>query len=377
VLEEIGGFALRDVPTPKPGSHDVVLRVLAVGVCGTDFHIYDGSANYHLDSFRRPVPLRQHPLVLGHEFCGRVETVGDAVTRCMPGEVVIADQVLNCISQGRQPVCEYCLSGDSHQCEFGQELGITGPPGAFSDYVTVPAINVVKVPPNMSSLEAALAEPLACVGHSIERLERAQSRYQFAGAHKIRSVLVLGAGPSGLLFVQYLRSVIQFDGELLVADSRGGRLALARRFGAVTVDIRTEDLPERVHAHTRGAGIQCVIEASGSGRAIEIVPSVARRQASVLIYGSGHAGLSDGCLTPFQTAELHLITAAGASGGFDADGAPIAYRTALEHIGAKRIDVASLVSHRYADFSELQSAFTTDRKSVDYIKGALVRSEPA
>ena len=377
MLEEVRSFAIRDVRTPEPGSHEVVLRVLAVGICGTDFHIYDGSANFHLDSSRQPVPLRQHPLVLGHEFCGRVEAVGDAVTRCTPGEVVIADQVLNCISQGRQPVCEYCLSGDSHQCEFGQELGITGPPGAFSDYVAVPAINVVEVPPNISSVEAAVAEPLACVGHSIERLERSQSRYQFTGSRKIRSVLVLGAGPSGLLFVQYLRSVIRFDGELLVADSHEGRLAIARRFGAVAVDIRKEDLVERVHKHTRGEGIHCVIEASGSGKALEIVPSVARRQASVLIYGAGHGGLSDGCLTPFQTAELYLITAAGASGGFDTDGAPIAYRKALEHIGAKRIDVASLVSHRYADFPELQSAFTTDRKNADYIKGALVRCEHA
>jgi len=376
-LEDVRRFALRDAPRPEPRANEVLLRVLAVGVCGTDFHIFDGSANFHFDTFRRPVPLIQHPLILGHEFCGRVEAAGEKAGRFVPGEMVIVDQVLNCFSQGRQPPCEYCSSGDSHQCEFGQELGITGPPGAFADYVAVPAVNVIKVPPGVSSLEAALAEPLACVAHSIERLERAATRYSFDGNRKIRSVVVLGAGPSGLLFVQFLRRVVRFDGDILVADSRDARLALARDFGGSPVDIRSEDLVERVERQTRGAGVECIIEASGSGKVIDAIPKVVRRQASVLLYGSGHSGLSDGCLTPLQTAELHLVTSAGASGGFDGDGTPSAYRNALDHIAARRIDVSRLVSHRYSQLSDLPEAFITGPKAVNYIKGALVRDEPA
>jgi L-iditol 2-dehydrogenase len=376
-LEDVRRFALRDAPRPEPRPNEVLLRVLAVGVCGTDFHIYDGSVNYHFDNFRRPVPLALHPLVLGHEFCGRVVGVGEGVSGFALGEMVIVDQLLNCFSQNRQRPCEYCLSGDSHQCEFGQEMGITGPPGAFADYVAVPAVNVIKVPPGVSSLEAALAEPLACVAHSIERLERAGTRYSFAGTRNIRTVLVLGAGPSGLLFVQFLRHVIRFDGDILVADSRDARLALARDFGGSPVDIRSEDVVERVERNPGGAGVECIIEASGSSRAIDSIPKVARRQASVLLYGSGHAGLSDGCLTPFQTAELHVVTSAGASGGFDDNGTPSAYRNALDHIAAKRINVSRLVSHRYSQLSELPEAFITGAKAVDYIKGALVRDEQA
>ena len=376
-LEDVRRFALRDAPRPEPHANEVLLKVLAVGVCGTDFHIFDGSANYHLDNLRRPVPLTRHPLILGHEFCGRVEAAGEKAGRFVPGEMVIVDQLLNCFSQGRPSPCEYCLSGDSHQCEFGQEMGITGPPGAFADYVAVPAVNVIKVPHGVSSLEAAVAEPLACVAHSIERLERAGTRYSFAGARKIRSVLVLGAGPSGLLFVQFLRRVIRFDGDILVADSRDARLALARAFGGLPLDIRTEDLTKRVEQTTGGAGVECIIEASGSGKALVSISKVARRQASVLLYGAGHSGLSDGCLTPLQTSELHLVTSAGASGGFEHDGTPSAYRNALDHIAAKRIDVSRLVSHRYSHLSELPEAFVSGPKAVDYIKGALVRDEPA
>jgi L-iditol 2-dehydrogenase len=377
VLEDVAQFALRDWPKPEPKPAEALIEVSAVGICGTDLHIYDGSASYQLDSARQPVTLRRNPLVLGHEICGAVEAVGNAVTNCRPGDRVIVDQVLNCFSQGRRPPCEYCASGDSHQCEFGEELGITGRPGAFADYIAVPAVNVVKVPDRISSLDAAVAEPLACVAHAIERLERGGARYRFNGGRRIGSVVILGAGPSGLLFIQFLRSVMGFNGDLWVVDSRDARLALARDFGAVPVDLRSGDPANDLRRKTGGEGVHCVIEASGSGAAIDLVPRLARRQASVLLYGSGHAGLSDGCLTPFQATELHLITTAGASGGFDPDGTPTAYRTALEHIAAGRIDVSRLVTHRFTALSEIPDGFRTQTKAADYIKGALVLDEQA
>ena len=142
VLEDVKKFELRDIPKPVVGEKDVLIRIGAVGICGTDLHIFFGLANYNRDSRGQPIPLKQSPQILGHEFCGTVEGVGNKVTKVRPGDRVVVDQLLNCWSEERSPRCEYCETGDSHECEFGNQLGITGPPGAFADYIAVPAVNV-------------------------------------------------------------------------------------------------------------------------------------------------------------------------------------------------------------------------------------------
>lgn len=371
VLEDTRQMALREVPRPTPKAGEVLIAVRAAGVCGTDLHIFEGHSNYHLGADRTPIPLRRAPQILGHEFCGRVELTGAGVTRCRPGDLVVADQVLNCYSQGRQAACEYCLTGDSHQCNFGQECGITGVPGAFADYIAMPEINVIRVPQGISELQAALVEPLGCIVHASDRVENSAARYSFNGHKRIRHVLILGAGPSGLLFLQYLRNIQGFDGEILVADLKDARLDLARRLGGRAVDLRNTDLAARVEQVTGGERVQFVIEASGNGHALESVSQVARRQATVLLYGSGHANLPAGCLTPFQALEMNLVTSGGASGGFDSDGTPTTYRRSLEYVREGKVDLDCLVSHRYRALADLPNAFSRDCRSDDFIKGAL------
>ena len=146
VLEDVGRFEVREVPAPVMGARDVLIRIGSVGICGTDLHIFHGLANYHRDQNGRQIPLKESPQILGHEFCGTVDSVGKNVTKCKPGDKVIADQVLNCHSQGRAPLCEYCETGDSHQCAYLEELGITGRPGAFAELVSIPEPNVVAMP---------------------------------------------------------------------------------------------------------------------------------------------------------------------------------------------------------------------------------------
>lgn len=92
--------------------------------------------------------------------------MGSKVTKARLGQSVVVDQVLSCPSQNRQPQCEYCETGDSHQCAFGQELGIAGPRGAFADYVAVPETNVVVLPAGMPFATAAVIEPLGCIVHA-------------------------------------------------------------------------------------------------------------------------------------------------------------------------------------------------------------------
>lgn len=374
VLEDVRRFELRDIPRPAPGDKEVLIKVGAVGICGTDLHIFHGLANYNRDLRGQAIPLREKPQILGHEFCGTVETVGSKVTKVKPGDRVVVDQLLNCLSQGRAPLCEYCETGDSHECEFGKELGITGLPGAFAEWVAVPETNVVPLPSATTDLEGAIIEPLACVLHACDRMESARTRYTFAGRYPIRHVLILGAGPSGLLFLQYLRNIQNFDGEVFVADMRESKLNLAKKLGGTPLNVRQLDVIDEIQKRTHGQRLQYLIEATGSGEVFDWIPSIMRRQATMLVYGGGHSGRDIGCLTAFQVMETVLVTTGGASGGFDADGTPTTYRRAMEFIRDKKIDAVSLVSHQYDDLSELQKAFDQDAAQQDFVKGVLLNT---
>jgi len=107
LLEDVAQFAVREQPAPELGVRDVLIRIGAVGICGTDLHIFHGFSNYHRDQSGRVIPLTEAPQILGHEFCGTVEAVGKEVVKCKPGDRVIADQYMNCHSRGRKPLCEY------------------------------------------------------------------------------------------------------------------------------------------------------------------------------------------------------------------------------------------------------------------------------
>src|SRR5579863_6553581 len=374
VLEDVQKFALRTLPVPTLGSKEVLIKVGAVGICGTDLHIFQGLANYCRDSRGLPIPLSTQPQVLGHEFCGWVATVGSSVRRCKVGDLVAVDQFLSCVSLNRPARCEYCESGDTHQCEFGQELGITGPPGAFSEFVAVPETNVLVLPPEFDVARGALIEPLGCVIHACDRLQNAAPRYSFHGRRRIRRMLVLGLGPSGLLFVQYLRNVMGFDGDLFAADLHESKLELAAQFGATPINARKQDLVSEIQSRTGNENLHCIIEATGNGSAFDVMPALLRRQATVLFYGAGHSGRDIGCLTPYQAAEIHLVTSGGASGGFDPDGNPSTYRAAMEAIRDRRIDVSPLITHCYHQLTELQQAFEEDFRRPEYIKGILTHT---
>ena len=122
---------VREVPVPVAGPRDVLVRPEAVGLCGTDFHIWSGAANYHRDGRGAPIPLEEVPQILGHEITGAVEAVGPEVDDLRVGDRVVLDQGLNCKSVRRDPLCEYCATGDSHQCEGFREHGISGCPAAW------------------------------------------------------------------------------------------------------------------------------------------------------------------------------------------------------------------------------------------------------
>jgi threonine dehydrogenase-like Zn-dependent dehydrogenase len=382
VLHDVGRMAIRDVERAPVGPRDVLVRVMAVGLCGTDFHIYDGHGNYHLDRRGRQIPLTSSPQILGHEIAGKVIAVGRDVHDLAPGDRVVVDQGLNCVSHGREPHCEYCSTGDSHQCEHYGEHGITGLPGGLADYVCLPAVNAVKratgewaSTTSLSDEEAALTEPLACIIHSWTAVQRAQTRYGVnapEAARRVRSVLVAGAGPAGLLFIQYLRNVVGFDGLLLASEPDAGKRALAASFGAEPLDPGAGFLADAVQERTGGRRVECLIDASGSAQVFVDMPGLIRKQATVLLYAHGQSGVDLGVINTIQFKEPALVAPVGASGGFDTDGRPIVYREALRLLESGRVRVAPFITHRYHSLDAVPGAFGGAHREPGYVKGVAI-----
>jgi len=373
VLVSVGRIEVRDVPWPTPGPRDVLLRVTATGLCGTDLHIFAGHANYNRDARGRAIGLTEQPQILGHEMAGVVEVAGADVKDLHAEDRVVVDQGRNCVSEGRA-LCEYCTSGDSHQCEFYREHGITGLPGGFAEYVSVPAANAVRIQSDLNAAAAALTEPLGCVVHSSALLSRAPARYGLLSEGGVRCAVICGAGPAGLLWLQYLRHVLGFDGLLLVSEPNPTKRALAERFGAEAIDPVAADPAELIQDRTHGRRAELVIEATGSGQVLAGLHRFLRKQGTVVLYGHGHAGVDLSVLNELQFLEPTLVSPVGASGGFEQDGRPSTYVRALQLIERGQVDVASLITHRYSSLEAIVPAFTTDHAAPDYVKGVVCAS---
>jgi threonine dehydrogenase-like Zn-dependent dehydrogenase len=376
VLCDVGRIEVREVPQPRVGTRDVLLRIAAVGICGTDAHIFSGHANYNTDSSGKNIPLSVQPQILGHEISGEVAEVGGDVRDLRVGDRVVMDQGLNCVSTHREPRCEYCLSGDSHQCAFYTEHGITGLPGGLAEFIAVPASNAVRLTADLDMREAALSEPLGCVIHSSDAVARAHARFAIGNAaaspeRRVRQVLICGAGPSGLLFLQYLRRVLGYDGLLMVSEPNEMKRDLAKKFGAdLVLDPSAGEMGEIVRERTKG-GVEYLIEASGQGRAFAAISSLIRKQATVLLYGHGHAGVELSLLNNVMFKEPTMVTPVGASGGFEQDGRPSTYTRALRLIEQGKISVAPFITHRYSSLGDVQGALAGGMNAGDYVKGVV------
>ena len=196
VLCDVGRLEVRDVPRPVISPYEVLIRVSAIGLCGTDAHIFTGHSNYNTNEYGQAIPLALQPQILGHEITGVIEQVGTAITDLREGDRVVVDQGLNCVSRRREILCEYCRTENSHQCEFYREHGITGPPGGLAEFMAVPGVNAIKVNAPLDVSTAALVEPLGCIIHSSDRVAKARTRHVSAGSADVRSVLICGAGPA-------------------------------------------------------------------------------------------------------------------------------------------------------------------------------------
>ena len=252
-----GNVELREVPEPEPRAGQVRIAVAAAGICGTDVHIY-----------REEFPSRP-PVILGHEFSGRIERLGPDVTGFAPGDPVVA--LTAAVHCGR---CRYCLTGNVLMCEHRLSIG-HGVDGAFARYVVVPADMIRPVPAGLDLRQAALAEPAAVAVHAV--LER--SRITAGDA-----VLVSGVGPVGLLVLQVARA--QGARVLAAGTARDRhRLQLAEQLGAeATADVDSQDLPGVARHWSRG-GVDVAFECAGAPRSVDACLSSVRRIGTLVQVG--------------------------------------------------------------------------------------------
>ena len=223
-------------PDPAPGPGEVLVRVAACGLCGSE-----------LETFKARSPRRTPPLVMGHEFCGTIEALGPSVDGVEVGARVVSHSLVPC---GQ---CVRCRRGDTHLCAHRQIFGMHRP-GAFAEFVPVPARCLMPWPEGLPAEAACLAEPLANGVHMVHLTQ----------AWRPRTVLVIGAGPIGLMAQQAYQTMA--GAEVVVADLSPERRAVADRLGAAqTFDPREADPVAVMHARTDGEGADVVIDAVGLG----------------------------------------------------------------------------------------------------------------
>lgn len=239
----IGRMEIRDIPKPVPGHGDVLIKVEATGICGTDLKILHDSFNYN------------PPVVLGHEFAGTIEQLGENVTSWQVGDRVVSEQ--HTLACGH---CRYCLTGKRQFCPAKRSPGYMID-GAFAEYITMPASLLHRMPDGMAFEEGALIEPLAVAAYGI--LSR-------CGIKPEDYVVILGSGPIALLAVQMVMA--EGASRVLVtgieADEKS-RFAVARSLGAYrTINSMREDPVRTVIEDTAGVGADVVIDLSGAAGAI-------------------------------------------------------------------------------------------------------------
>ena len=248
---------IRDMPEPSITADQVLLKVRAVGICGSDLEMY-----HHLISF--PV---SPSVILGHEFSGTVEEVGANVKNFKPGDRVVSETAAYICGE-----CPECRTGNYNQCPNRLGFGIKIN-GADAPYVAVRQGILHTVPDNVDLTEAALTEPL-CVAYNALVVK---SRIRPGD-----TVVVLGPGPIGLMSVQVARTCGASAIVLAGRHGNSARMKIGKKIGAThTVDLTNEDLPEIVNGLTGGRGADLVVDAAGPSATLKLSMEIVRRNGQI------------------------------------------------------------------------------------------------
>jgi L-iditol 2-dehydrogenase len=309
LLSKYRHLEIADLPTPIPGTDEVLIRVAACGICGSDVHGYDGSTG-------RRIP----PLVMGHEAAGTAAVLGAGVTGLSVGDRITFDSTVFC------GACPYCLRGEINLCDKRKVLGASCVDyrcaGAFAEYVSVPRRIVHHLPESLSFPEAAMLEAVSVALHAVS----------LSNINPGQTALVLGAGMIGLLTLQALR--VAGCATVFVADVNSSRLKLATSLGANALLATGADLVSQIAALTDGRGVDVVTEAVGVDETVRTAIDCVRKGGRVTLVGN----VSPEVTLPLQKVVTRQIRLQGscASAG--------EYPQAIEYVASGKIQVKPLIT---------------------------------
>jgi L-iditol 2-dehydrogenase len=312
LLSAYNKLEVTDLAGPRAGPDELLIRVAACGICGSDVHGYDGSTG-------RRIP----PIVMGHEAAGTVVAVGSAAVGFSPGDRVTFDSTVYC------GACNFCRAGDVNLCNDRQVIGVScgeySRAGAFAEYLTVPARVAYHLPDELSFPEAAMLEAVSVALHGVRVAEMKGDE----------TVLVIGAGMIGLLLLQSARSRSVDSMQVFVSDVDPTRLKLASGMGAEeTLLASGPDLTKEIMKRTEGRGVDVVLEAVGRDETIATAIDCVRKGGTVVLVGN----ISPQVNLPLQKVVSRQIRLQGscASAG--------EYPEAMKLMAAGTINVASLIT---------------------------------
>jgi L-iditol 2-dehydrogenase len=300
---------LEEMPVPAIGPGELLVRVMASGVCGSDV----------MEWYR----IKKAPLVLGHEIAGEIAGVGQGIERFRTGDRVFVSHHVPCMQ------CRYCLNGHHSVCDSLRQTHFD--PGGFAEYIRVPKINVelgtFLLPEEVSFEEGSFIEPLACVVRA-QRWARLQSG---------QTVLVIGSGISGLLHVQMAR--VNDAARIIATDVNDFRLRAARKFGADAVLHASEDVPNRLPELNEGRLADLVIVCTAAMPAIRQATQSVERGGTLLFFAPAAEGVTVPIpLFEYWRNEITVTTSYAAS--------PDDLLQAMELIRTRRVRVREMITHR-------------------------------
>ncbi|QRY69058.1 zinc-dependent alcohol dehydrogenase family protein [Ensifer sp. PDNC004] len=309
-LEGIGQLRVAEVPKPLPGPDDLLVRVEACGICGTDRHLLHGEFP------------SSPPVTLGHEFCGIVEAVGSGVSDIAIGARITGDPNIAC------GTCPQCSAGRINLCRNLRAIGIHRD-GGFAEYVVMPRKQAHEIPLSLDPVHGAFCEPLACCLHGVD----------MAGIRAGSSVVVLGGGVIGLLVVQLVR--LAGTTTVILSTRQAAKRRLAEEVGATaTVDPSSANIVEQIAGDTGlvPGGVDVVIECAGVAETVWQSTRLARAGGTVVILGVMPKGETVE-IEPFDILfrELRVL------GSFIN---PFVHRRAADLVATGAIEIDKLISRR-------------------------------
>jgi threonine dehydrogenase-like Zn-dependent dehydrogenase len=337
-------YRLEEVPVPRPGPCEVLIKVDHAGVCASDAKCFFGAKHFWGDENR--VGYCQPPITAGHEFAGVVVELGEGAAEkhgVRIGGMVVAEQILPCGS------CRYCSTGKYWLCLRHDIFGFRqSAPGSWAEYMKLPAnARIYKLPDNITSKRAAVVEPLACSIHAVQK-----AQIQLGDV-----VVVAGAGTLGLGMV----AVAKLCGPslLISVDPRDYRLEVARKMGAdVVINPEKEDAVSRVRDITDGYGCDVYIDATGYADSVLPGLLMLRKLGTFVEYG---------VFSEPSTIDWTIIGDMKELNIYGAHLAPYTFPLAIDYIARNLVDVSSIVTHELP-LESFEKALTMVHEARESIK---------